>query len=495
MYRGIAVLAGTALLLGVLATVGPAAETVRPPAHAGRFYPASARELERTIAALLAQAEAAPSPERPPGRLRALVMPHAGYVFSGLTAAHALRLVAPGQFHKVVMVGPDHGVGIRDGAVSDAGAWQTPLGTVLLHPDAARLRRSPLFCASPASDRREHSLEVLLPLLQQRLDRFRIVPVVIGPCDVDRIAGALAAILTPETLVVVSSDLSHGLARERVEAYDRRTLRLLLDLDGGALLDRENCACGKWPLAVLTTIARQRGWRPVRLHYSHSGQSPYGRDDWIVGYGAVAFYGEDDMQANATADNPAPIDAAQGQLLVRLARQTIAERLGRPVTAPDAAAAAAADPALQRPSGTFVTLKIDGQLRGCIGSLAASEPLAEGVRRNAVNAAFHDFRFAPLTAAEFDRITVEVSVLTPPEPLAYTDGEDLLRRIEPHVHGLIIRQGRAQATFLPQVWEQLPRPEEFLSHLCRKAGLAGDAWRSGRLEVETYRVVYFEEHD
>jgi AmmeMemoRadiSam system protein A len=146
-------------------------------------------------------------------------------------------------------------------------------------------------------------------------------------------------------------------------------------------------------------------------------------------------------------------------------------------------------------NGTFVTLKIDDQLRGCIGNLTATEPLLEGVRRNAINAAFHDPRFAPLTETELAKVEIEVSILTEPQPLDYIDGADLLTKLRANIDGVIIRKGHASATFLPQVWEQLPEPEDFLSHLCKKAGLSSNAWRDTKLEVQTYQVQYFEEHN
>ena len=181
----------------------------------------------------------------------------------------------------------------------------------------------------------------------------------------------------------------------------------------------------------------------------------------------------------------------QGQALVRLARQEIEAQLA---LRPAAAAGGGDDPALGERRGVFVTLHKDGELRGCIGSLAAVEPLAEGVRRNAINAAFHDYRFTPLTAAELPELHIEVSVLSEPQPLITADADDLVRRLRPGADGVILRGPNGeQATFLPQVWQQLKRPELFLDHLCRKAGLPGDAWRSGRLRVFTYQVQSFEE--
>jgi len=144
--------------------------------------------------------------------------------------------------------------------------------------------------------------------------------------------------------------------------------------------------------------------------------------------------------------------------------------------------------------GTFVTLTIHGGLRGCIGHIIPHESLIEGIRINAINAAFRDPRFRPVSREEWKKVKIEISILTDPKPLSYSDGEALLRKLRPDVDGLIIKKGFHQATFLPQVWEQLSRKEEFLSHLCLKAGLDGDAWRKGDLEVSTYQVQAFEEH-
>ena len=192
---------------------------------------------------------------------------------------------------------------------------------------------------------------------------------------------------------------------------------------------------------------------------------------------------------------PSELTPSQGAALVALARRTLMEQFDRPI--PEERAQHLEDllndPALQTHCGTFVTLKIDANLRGCIGSLTGSEPLAEGVRTHAVNAAFYDPRFQAVTDQELDKIRIEVSVLTEPKPISYSDESDLLAQLRPRVDGVTIRKGVKSATFLPQVWKQLPIPESFLSNLCMKAGLASDAWREGELVVETYQVQYFEE--
>ena len=194
-------------------------------------------------------------------------------------------------------------------------------------------------------------------------------------------------------------------------------------------------------------------------------------------------------------ENTPLLTAQQGAILIKLARDSLTQKLGR-AGSPDAPVdlkAASADPALCRPGGIFVSLKMHNRLRGCIGTLSAREPLTEGAAIYAEHAAFHDPRFPALTANELDRISIEVSVLTPPRPLAFSDAEDLLAKLRPGCDGVILRKGGSSATFLPQVWEQLPQAEDFLSQLCLKAGLAQNAWRTERLSIETYQVQYFSE--
>jgi AmmeMemoRadiSam system protein A len=178
----------------------------------------------------------------------------------------------------------------------------------------------------------------------------------------------------------------------------------------------------------------------------------------------------------------------QGKELLRTARQTIAAKLGS-----EEEATPSADPGLAVSCGTFVTLKINGTLRGCIGNLQAAGSVLDGVKRNAENAAFHDPRFRPLGAEELEQVQIDVSVLSPPQILQYRDADDLIKKLKPGTDGVILKLGSAGATFLPQVWEQLPKPELFLDHLCQKAGLNAAAWRSEHPRIEIYQVQAFEE--
>ena len=179
----------------------------------------------------------------------------------------------------------------------------------------------------------------------------------------------------------------------------------------------------------------------------------------------------------------------QGRTLVELARATIAKRLGLDVDD----VSVTDDPVFHERLAAFVTLKKGGQLRGCIGNLVPVSTLIKGVRDNAINAAFNDYRFSPLQQHEFEQIEIDVSVLSPPRPLPYDNTEDLLKKLRPGIDGVTIRDGGHSATFLPQVWDQLPEIEQFLSHLCNKAGISPQAWRHKKLEIEVYQAQSFGE--
>jgi AmmeMemoRadiSam system protein A len=182
------------------------------------------------------------------------------------------------------------------------------------------------------------------------------------------------------------------------------------------------------------------------------------------------------------------VTVTQGSELLKLARQTLEHRLGR-----GDAVVETQDPELLEQGAAFVTLKLDGKLRGCIGNLVPVSSLWLGVRDNALNAALHDHRFKPLSIEELDKVVLDISVLSAPQPLEYEGQSDLLQKLRPDIDGVILRKDRKGATFLPQVWEQLPRPEQFLDHLCVKAGLPQGEWREGDLEIKTYQVQCFHE--
>jgi AmmeMemoRadiSam system protein B/AmmeMemoRadiSam system protein A len=486
-------LAGVILALVILcfSTGFGLTENYRSPAWAGTFYPAEPKELKDQLRQLCQQAIEESDPLATHGRIRALILPHAGYSYSGPTAAHAARVLHKGQFNKVILIGPDHKVGFAGGAISAVTAYRTPLGDIPLHADAEKLlQQGNLFHSDMASDRSEHSLEVVLPFLQYLLGDFSLVPIVLGPGKIKPIAQTLRPLIDSKTLLVISSDLSHFLSYKNAKVKDQHTIEAILNLDGPAL-NKRNSACGQYGLQLLIMLAREFHWQPVLLHYANSGDTA-GTRDRVVGYCSIAFF---QNQSPLPLSVEQQLTMKQGRILLRLSRQTIGKSLGRQ---PDPKEEQELTEALQdnifsQNRGTFVTLSKQGRLRGCIGTIAPISPLAEDVRNNSINAAHKDPRFPPLKPEELENINIEVSILTTPVPLAYENATDLLRKIRPHRDGVILRYGLHNSTYLPQVWDQLPESEEFLSRLCLKAGLPADAWKKKKLEVLTYQVQHFNE--
>jgi len=184
----------------------------------------------------------------------------------------------------------------------------------------------------------------------------------------------------------------------------------------------------------------------------------------------------------------------QGRILIQLARQTIEEYLGIPPGKP-VEPESLNDPAFREKRAVFVTLNKRGQLRGCIGCLTGTESIVEGIKRHALNAAFNDYRFSPVTGDELPSLEIDISVLTEPQPLPYRDSKDLISKLRPNIDGVILKHpSGASSTFLPQVWQQLPSPPHFLGCLCRKAGLPETEWSTGSLSIQVYQVQYFKEN-
>ena len=483
--------------------LGTETVSVRKPAWAGRFYPADRKELAETIKSLMARAETDMTAGTPrnSGRtrhLRALIFPHAGYEYSGEVAARSALELEGRNFSTIIIMGPDHRVGFRNTALTSKSFFETPLAITPVSPKASLLRdKKELFRSVPLSDKTEHSIEVVMPFLQYALKNFQVIPLVTGPCDAREMSRAIYPLIDDRTLVVVSSDLSHYLSGDAAGKHDMETIDMILRLDARSLSKSENSACGIYPLLILIDMAQHHGWVPELLLYRNSGDAT-GDYSRVVGYASIAFYqNEPSIKTDRMEQGKKHVHfltSTQGQALIKLARETIEKAFEKnkdsePVNLSD-------QPQLNAHRGTFVTLTEHGMLRGCIGNIIPRDSIIDSVRRNALNAAFRDYRFPPLKRNELDDIHIEVSILTQPQLLNYSDSRDLISKLEPGIDGVILssRSG-ASATYLPQVWKQLPDPEEFLSRLCRKAGLSADAWRKNHLKVQTYRVQYFNEPD
>ena len=462
----------------------------RRSAVAGSFYPDDPTRLEAVVASCLRGAASQPAGQAP----KMLLVPHAGLVYSGPIAGSAYALLAPwrGRIRRVVLLGPSHRVALRGLAAPHAGAFATPLGDVAVDRAAlAGLANLPQLGFSDAAHAQEHSLEVQLPFLQLMLQSFTLVPLVVGRATPGKVAEVLERLWGgDETLIVISSDLSHYLPYAAARARDRATIERVLRLD--ADLDADE-ACGAAPLAGALLAARRHRLAARLLDLRNSGDTAGDRAR-VVGYAAVAFEPrsvgracEDEAEAAGGDDAGAPGDDHHlGPALLSRARNAIAAALGLAV------AIEPEHPALDRPGATFVTLRQAGALRGCIGALQARQPLHEDVRAHAVAAAFDDPRFPPLAREEFAALQIEVSVLGEAEPLAAASEAEARAALRRGVDGVTLEWRGRRATFLPQVWEQLPQAAAFLNALKLKAGLPPDFWAED-LRLERYQVRKFAE--
>lgn len=455
---------------------------IRSPTVAGTFYPADRAALRAQIAGFLAASASAPPA---PGIPKALIGPHAGYVYSGPVAAcaYARLLTARGTIRRVVLIGPSHYVGFQGLAVDTAQAWDMPHGRVPLDTDAiADLRRLPMVGALDAAYTREHALEVHVPFLQHLLGEFRLVPIVAGDAAPETVAAVFRALWGgPETLIVVSTDLSHYLDYAACQRTDARTAAAIERLDADSFGPHE--ACGAVPTRGLLLAARQRGMTIERLDLRNSGDTAGGRDR-VVGYGAWALY--EPAIATEADDERAAVEA-QGPTLIQLACESIVFGLNTG-NAAQLVANGPLPPLLAEPGAAFVTLRLRGALRGCIGSAVATRPLALDVVQQAFNAAFRDPRFPRLAPEELAGLALSVSVLTPPLPMTFADEEDLLAQLRPGLDGLIIRDVGRGALFLPSVWEEIGHPRHFLAALKQKAGL-GARHFSSSFTAQRFRSI------
>ena len=411
-----------------------------------------------------------------PGFPKALIVPHAGYVYSGSVAAEAYDRLrsARGIVRRVLLLGPCHRVPVRGLALPDASAFATPLGEVPLDRGAIdSLAGLPQVVVSSAVHAGEHALEVQLPFLQRVLGEFSLVPLAVGTATPEQVAEVIDRLWGGvETLIVISSDLSHYHSYDEACAIDRGTAQAILDYSVD--IDHEQ-ACGATPVAGMLLAAKRHGLNVELLDLRNSGDTAGGRGR-VVGYASFAFW-----------DGAPRFEDAHGRTLLDIARNSIGAALGvsELKRLPDEAW-------LQPARATFVTLTQSGKLRGCIGSLEAHRPLAEDVRHNARAAALSDPRFPALTGEELAATRVEVSLLSAPKQLAFTDHADLIAQLRPGEDGLILECGNARGTFLPQVWESLPDKEQFVAELKRKAGLSPEV-STAKCRIQRYRALKWKE--
>jgi len=468
------------LVIGFAAAVGPRAQEVRKPVFAGAFYDGDKALLAARIDAYLSVVKDLPAIS---AEVRALICPHAGYVYSGQTAAYAYKLVQGRPYETVIVIGTSHQFPLDGCSIYLKGGFETPLGVVPVDEElAARIAKASGFSYVAEAHAKEHSVEVQVPFIQRALPSAKIVPIVVGyPTrrNVHSLADGLAAAVgNNKVLIVASTDLSHYLSKADANSVDAKTISLVQNINADTLITRcangENIMCGGGGVAAMLIALKKAGQPRVEvLRYSDSSESS-GDEGHVVGYLAAAI----------TVGQPAPefsLSADEKKELIRLARQAVQTF----VAEKRIIASTTEDPNLLAERGAFVTLKKKGELRGCIGFIEPVASLWETVIQTAIYAASEDNRFTPVTPEELSDLEVEISVLTPLKKI------DNPRVVQVGKHGLVIAMGRNRGLLLPQVpvennWDR----ETFLCQACVKAGLPPDAWKKGA-EISIFEAIVF----
>jgi len=483
------------------------AEEIKQPNVAGTFYPSDALILSGQIDNFLAQAK----PKDLSGEIFALISPHAGYDFSGSTAALGYKLIQGKSYKTVVILAPSHHYSFKGFSVYPQGAFRTPLGDLSVDSDFAKelLNKDPEIVFQPQVFLKEHSLEVQLPFLQKVLKDFKIAPIISGECSFsacEKLAGLLRAVIAArkDVLVIASSDLYHGYDYEEARIFDNAALSAIKELDAKGLFnglrDGKFQLCGGDGVVTALILARELGYKKADvLKYTNSAEVTGSKikGNWTVGYSSVVIDAPDPASiinleqrgSGVVGENKEAgmLSKEQRKKLLAIARKSIEGYLttGRRIEIKED------DALLSQKMGSFVTLREFGRLRGCIGNMKGNQALYLTVRDMAVEAATGDPRFSSVGAAELKNIEIEISVLSVLEKV------DSAEKIELGKHGVIIKKGVNSGVFLPQVAAETGwTKEEFLTHLCvQKAGLPANAWKDKSTEIFIFTAEVFSESE
>ncbi len=476
---------------------------IRKAQFADKFYPVDKTELTNQIKAFFNK----DNPHKK-GTVRGLVVPHAGYVFSGSVAATAYQQIDKNRnIQNVFILAPAHRVRVENASVFTGDAYQTPLGNVDVNTEIAKkLTESSLFSYKKDAHIQEHSIEVQLPFLQYHLENdFKIVPILINTnnrSQLNNIADALERYYTKDNLFVISTDFSHYPPHEEACDVDSLTAKAITTGNadnlynqvsknaGSGIKNLQTSLCGYSPMMVMLYLVESKGHAVELLEYKNSSQSQYGDKNRVVGYWAMQITDNNNSgnHSNPTNDTGGyNLNHNEKKTLLELARYTLEERLKNdllPEINPDTFPAN-----LQRKLGCFVTLNKNDKLRGCIGNFKSNDPLVNTVQQMAVSAALYDNRFSAVTFEELDDIDIEISILTPLKPIESIDKFELRK------HGIYIKKGRNSGTYLPQVAEGRDwTKEEFISHCSQyKAGIGAEGWKNA--DLFTYEAIVFTESE
>lgn len=468
-------------------------KNIRQPAATGSFYSGDRDELDKQINNFLVQAETTTTSGTP----RLIIVPHAGYEYSGQVAAYAFKNLGENKYDRVILIGRSHNDSFDGVAADTHDSWNSPLGEIEVDKIfIEKLKKSSVIFSDEKPHLPEHSLEVMIPFIIKTLGSgTKIVPLLFGnekPESAVALADILAETIDDKTLIVISSDLSHYPSYEDANYLDGETIKAILtgeaenfrkkiaELAGLNRPQVVTLACGEQAIAAGLELAKKLNWNKQLLKYANSGDYAPESKNRAVGYAAIIFNG------NIMPTQNKELNSAEQKIALEIARQTLTAAFAKKEYQPGTEKLPVI---FSEHLGAFVTLKKHGQLRGCIGVFEPDMPLSEVIKNMALAAAFEDTRFEPLEAGELKDIEIEISVLSPMKQI------DDAGEIKLGTDGVYIKKGRQSGVFLPQVATEMNWDKEtFLNTLCaEKAGLPENCWKDKSAELYTFTAQVFNE--
>lgn len=464
---------------------------------AGEWYPRNSFELKQNLDEYLTLPKeyVIPSPLKP----RIIIVPHPGLAFGGPTAGYAYSVASKFQYRNIFIVATSHYSYFDSIVVGDFKAYETPFGPISGNREiSSYLKYRFSQCQfEPEIVQQEHAVEMQFPFIKKCFPNAQIIPIILSADNMQNAelaAKGLYSALTPEDLVIISTDLSHYPSYQDAQILDKKTLAVIQTGDPAVFLravheeklpgNTSTAVCGAVGVLAGLYLAQYLGISDIQLlHYENSGDRPFGDKKGVVGYGAVAFFAPEEEKFSETL----VLSESEKKLLRTIVMETLEAAL-RQKSLPTYEDKIDANSPLRQLYGAFVTLKIFGNLRGCMGNFEPDVPLYQVIQDTALSSAFRDPRFPPLALSELESITMDISILSPRKKISsYLE-------IIPGKHGVYVQKGYAGGTYLPQVapeqgWDR----ETMLTHLCgEKAGLSSDAWRDGSAQLFTYTALVFE---
>lgn len=454
---------------------------IRKANFSGSFYEQDKEKLNSQISSWIKEPIINEKGTIPPQTgLNAIIVPHAGYEYSGKLAAQTFMFANQSKkFKKIFLIGQPHRVSFPGIIIDKSEQWETPLGNIDLDLETINMLSSLPYIKKDSFNNlafsTEHSLEVQTSLIKTIFPEAKIIPILIGRTDIKTAADIIMrALNTPEALTVISTDLSHYLSYKDAKEKDAITAKNILSFNYQGI--KETDACASLALKGFLLAAKTKEMESLQLFLKNSWDTSGLNKEKVVGYGAFGFISANKNFLSAQDEYNQKLIAKYGEEMLKIAVQSITNGLekNRPLPIELKSYPAVFSSKL----ATFVTLNKNKDLRGCIGSLSKYQPLGQDISNNAFSAAFKDARFNPLTSEEIKDLDITISLLTDPLEISFTNEVDLISKLTPNIDGVILEEKNKKALYLPSVWQQIPNPSDFIANLKIKAGLNKDYWSS-----------------